>query len=407
MLYLIELYDRRTPMNNYLLCRLLRPDGLILMIPQDLGPDAVTKERFESFRRFFRLRTTLTVVRADTATVPRVADSLRRVIAEYGEENCAVGLIGGSEALLVAAGICLAEFPGLRAVMMRSARPEIIWGSGKLPDTPEELNADLSVRDLISLSAGEMLHCGHADWRTIDEGTLSLIPAIFDIYRRNREAWPSFTAYLQRLSNSRYRIRDEVLGGPLEFTTQPLTGRKVRLNPEIVQELRDIGVITDCRLSAVTGRLAFANPRLIDYLCDTGSWLELFVFTVLRGSGLFSDIEINPVVSWDNDGDDEDTVNEVDLIAVRGIMPLFISCKSGVPDAHAVNEIWTVRNRFGNGLAKAVLVTACDIQRDAQAVGKRADEYGVAVIDAPLLNPQALTAAFKNLLSRPEVSAGG
>ncbi len=398
MLYLIELYDSSIPINNYLSCRLLEPDEMVLLTAdgeEDLAP---ARERFENFRQFFGLKTKVTFCRCRPRDLAGMEENMSRFIRYWGEENCVIDVIGGDETLLVAAGMCAVSFPSLRIVSLRGSAPVLIRGEdpkGEIGRT----EASLTVRDVISMAAGELVRCGHADWRDLDEDTMALIPVMFGIYLDNRSSWPSFVYYLQGLNSMRYRVREGAFSGPAEITVNPVTGRRVRADLQIINALSSAGIVSECRLTQSVCRLTFSRPGLVRFLCDSGSWLELFVYSVLRGSGLFGDIEIDPVISWDNDRDDLDTVNEVDLIAMRGIVPVFISCKSGIPGNDAVNEILTITRRFGNRRARAVLVTACDPERDAPALLRRAADSGVSVVRADRSDVGGMTGFFRDLVA--------
>lgn len=398
MTTLIELFDDVMAFNNFLLTRLLKPDELILLAAENSRDWDLVQERFESFKRYFKLKTAVTFFMMDTRDIRSTADALHAIIRERGEENCVIDVIGGDETLLMAVGMCASAYPHLRIMTLRNAQPTLIWGE----ETPEEGRAiqsalSVSVRDAIAMAAGEMVRCGHADWRALDDYMFATIPVMFEIYLRNRAAWSSFTSYLQRLNSSKYKVQEGVYSGPVEFTINPMLGKKVRLNASLMQEFSDAGVITECRIMPSVVHLAFAHPQIVKYLCDPGSWLELFVFSVLKKSGLFTDIEINPVVSWDNDEDNDDTINEVDLIAMKGIVPVFISCKSSVLETKAVNELLAITRRFGNYNARAVLITACNAESDAYAAKHRALENGMDVLDAASLTEQGILSFFRNM----------
>ena len=70
--------------------------------------------------------------------------------------------------------------------------------------------------------------------------------------------------------------------------------------------------------------------------------------------------------------------NEIDVVAVRGCVPIFISCKVSDIKTRAINELAVLRDRFGGKGAKAVIVTTeiCNA-----AARHRAAQMGIAVID--------------------------
>lgn len=399
MLLLIELYDRKTSIDNYMSCKLLNPDELVLITTENEEDQKTAQEHFENFKRYFHLKTNAAFLHVNPDNLMAIADRMKAIIRSYGEEHCVIDIIGGNETLLVASGICAAAYPKLRILTQKGADLVLIHGDD--PDNEiGNVNKNLYVKEMISMAAGELLRCGHADWRSLNETTVSLIPIMFDIYMRNRGEWASFVYYLQHLNNAKYKVREGMYSGPLEFTVNPMTGKKVKANFQILNELSDEHIISACRITAVNCSLTFSHSPIIRFLCDPGSWLELYIFSVLRRSGLFFDIEINPVISWDNDDDDDDTINEVDLIATKGMVPFFISCKSGIPTNDAVNELAAIKNRFGNCKAQAVLVTACIIDRDAPSVNRRARDCGVEIIDAAQLNEKAVKERMADLLEK-------
>ena len=101
-------------------------------------------------------------------------------------------------------------------------------------------------------------------------------------------------------------------------------------------------------------------------------------------SGLFDDVRMSVEFDWDGvvHGDYRDTKNEVDVVLMKGLTPIFVSCKSSMPKAEDLYEIQYLARRFGGSRAKAVLATAEDMSVGARAVFRRAADIGVAVIES-------------------------
>ncbi|MCR4772222.1 MAG: hypothetical protein K5855_07950, partial [Oscillospiraceae bacterium] len=70
--------------------------------------------------------------------------------------------------------------------------------------------------------------------------------------------------------------------------------------------------------------------------------------------------------------------NELDVMCSKGVMPVFISCKTGEVKTEALNELAILRDRFGGKMAKAAIVTA---ERGGAAMRNRAGELNIDVID--------------------------
>ena len=52
----------------------------------------------------------------------------------------------------------------------------------------------------------------------------------------------------------------------------------------------------------------------------------------------------------------KDTLNEIDVLSLRGVIPTFISCKNGKVTAEELYKLNTVAHRFGGQYSKKVLV---------------------------------------------------
>ena len=95
-------------------------------------------------------------------------------------------------------------------------------------------------------------------------------------------------------------------------------------------------------------------------------------------SAIFHDIISSAVVRWDEVLGHGSVSNEIDVMAARGVIPLFLSCKACDIKTEALNELAILRDRFGGKGAKAAIVTTevCNA-----AARHRAAQLGIAVID--------------------------
>ena len=89
--------------------------------------------------------------------------------------------------------------------------------------------------------------------------------------------------------------------------------------------------------------------------------------------------------------------NELDVLATRGIAPVFISCKTCEVRTEALNELAILRDRFGGKTAKAAVVTA---ERGGGAMRSRAAELGIRVIDLDDLAGGSLGKQIRRLLEK-------
>ena len=83
------------------------------------------------------------------------------------------------------------------------------------------------------------------------------------------------------------------------------------------------------------------------------------------------------------------------MVATRGVIPLFISCKACDIKTEALNELAVLRDRFGGKGAKAAIVTTefCNA-----AARHRAAQLGIAVIDLEELTGETVEERLKVIM---------
>ena len=75
------------------------------------------------------------------------------------------------------------------------------------------------------------------------------------------------------------------------------------------------------------------------------------------GNKLYNDVKVGVLIDWDTDESDAaSTLNEIDVLAMKDTIPVFISCKSGIFDTNELYKLKSVASRFGDDYAKCVLV---------------------------------------------------
>ena len=116
-------------------------------------------------------------------------------------------------------------------------------------------------------------------------------------------------------------------------------------------------------------------------------------------AGCFDDVVLSAVVNW-RAGEKRDAVtNEIDVMAVRGVQPVFISCKTCEIKTEALNELAILRDRFGGKGSRAVIVTSAPGARSRAVMRQRAAELSIEVIE---WNDLALDQLIPRLRANPD-----
>lgn len=309
-----------------------------------------------------------------------IQKTLLEMISLYSNQEICIDVAGGEDHVLaIAAYICGQK--NLTLIMHDSQNKHLLKMKNGIISPPIKINFSIDVGTAFELMGGELTRNGHVDPIYLDEDALELIPGVFQVYMKWRSEWPRFVNYLQHINTrDMYKVQGNTLLRRVPEGVY-IGSKYVKVNQGILNDLSEAGAILNLKSSVGRYEFNYVNSLFMKLLADAGAWLEVYLYAILKASGRFDSIEINAVVSWDNDEDDDDVINEIDLVATSGLNRYFISCKTGVPTNDAVNEIGTIARRFGGLYGHPVLATTCDISLCAPAVLRRAREMGITVVD--------------------------
>ena len=154
------------------------------------------------------------------------------------------------------------------------------------------------------------------------------------------------------------------------------------------------------------------NKQVKKCLTKAGQALEMKIYVTAKnltdsdGNLLYNDVVNGVVIDWDGKFHDEktqdvyDTENEIDILLMHDIVPVFISCKNGIVTADELYKLNTVAERFGGEYSKKVLV-ATSLNKMGEAgkyLRQRADDMKIKIIeDIQSLEDEELERKLKNL----------
>ena len=393
---LIELYDERA-IENVLAADVFRPQRIIYLCPTEV---AQSRERQEQIGDFFRYRgwnPELIFVEASQYKVDRILRQLLMISEKF--PDCALDVTGGSDAELFAAGL-FASKADVR-VFTYSRRQNRFYNISRA-DFADNLpcNISYSVKDFFLMAGGTLLP-GRVD-NGILRGYLDDIDPFFDCFLQYRRDWTNIITYMQRVSPAEYgQIPPMDVQG--NYTVKGERGGRICAKEDALQAFERIGFIRDLDIVSgdkVSFRFRDVNTRA--WLRDVGSVLELYVYKACLDAGIFNDIISSAVVRWNEVLGHGSIINEIDVMATRGVVPLFISCKVSDIKTEALNELAILRDRFGGKGAKAAIVST---GRCNAAARHRAAQLGIAVIDRDELESGKLAYRLKVIMKVEEVAS--
>ena len=386
---LIELYDERA-IENVLAADVFRPQRIVYLCPTEV---AQSRERQEQIGDFFRHRgwnPELIFVEASQYKVDRILRQLLMISEKY--PDCALDVTGGSDSELFAAGLFAAKANvSVFTYSRKKNRFYNISGAEFADNLPCDIS--YSVEDFFLMAGGTLLP-GRVDNGTLKE-YLDDIDPFFDCFLQYRREWTNIITYMQRVSPSEYgQIPPLDVQG--NYTVKGERGGRISAKEDALQAFQRIGFLRNLKIISgekVSFRFRDANARA--WLRDVGSVLELYVYKACLDADIFNDIISSAVVRWDEVLGHGSVINEIDVMATRGVVPLFISCKVSDIKTEALNELAILRDRFGGKGAKAAIVST---ERCNAAARHRAAQLGIAVIDRDELESGKLAYRLKVIM---------
>ena len=386
---LIELYDERA-IENILAPDMFHPRRIIYLCPREVLRDHTRQQKLAAFYRKRGWEPELIFVGTSLFEADRILRQLFTIEEKY--PDCAIDVTGGSDAALFAAGMFAAR-KGVPAFTYSRRKNRFYDISGA--DFADDLYCDLtySIEDFFLMAGGTLLP-GRVDNHILSQ-YLPYFDPFFSCFLRFRHEWPTIISYIQRISPAEYgQIPPLDITG--SYTVKGERGSRNSANEDALQELAQIGFIQDLTIipdQQVSFRFRDVHTRA--WLRDVGSVLELYTYKACVDAAIFHDVISSAVVRWDDVLGHGSVLNEIDVMAARGVIPLFLSCKACDIKTEALNELAILRNRFGGKGAKAVIVTTESCNAAAR---HRAAQLGIAVIDLEELKTGQLVHRLKVIM---------
>lgn len=386
---LIELYDERA-IENILAPDMFHPRRIIYLCPREVLRDYTRQQKLAAFYRKRGWEPELIFVGTSLFEADRILRQLFTIEEKY--PDCAIDVTGGSDAALFAAGMFAAR-KGVPAFTYSRRKNRFYDISGA--DFADDLYCDLtySIEDFFLMAGGTLLP-GRVDNHILSQ-YLPYFDSFFSCFLRFRHEWPTIISYIQRISPAEYgQIPPLDITG--SYTVKGERGSRNSANEDALQELAQIGFIQDLTIipdQQVSFRFRDVHTRA--WLRDVGSVLELYTYKACVDAAIFHDVISSAVVRWDDVLGHGSVLNEIDVMAARGVIPLFLSCKACDIKTEALNELAILRDRFGGKGAKAVIVTTESCNAAAR---HRAAQLGIAVIDLEELKTGQLVHRLKVIM---------
>ena len=385
---IIEFYDKTSIENigGTLLCK---PEQMIL-----IGNNKRHLEKaialYQEVLEKNNINTKLSYRTINKNNLRAIIDVLSQIAEE--SEECVFDLTGGEDLYLAAVGAILERYPDRTQCHLFNFKTDTLIDCDADGTVCNSSPFKLSIEDNIKIYGGELVTNPQMELYTYPwDFSASFeqdIDTMWDICRKNPKRWNAQIGTLGAICEV-YGLQDSL---SVSFNQDSAAsaikpnGIKYACIPWILYDLQKHGLIHSLVLQD-TVSFVFKNEQIKKTLTTAGQILELVVAKTMRtlcdndGIPIYHDVKVGVVIDWDQKDEEYHTFNEIDVMAMKGNVPIFISCKNGNFDANELYKLNTVANRFGNKYAKKVLVST-----ELDKLGPKSDYIRARMEDMQIRN---------------------
>lgn len=413
----IEFFDR-VASENVSACLTYAPDRVIY-----IGDNAkIMKKHIANYQRVFSDRGCdiefmyKTVSKSNLDSIVQLLDEL---VEKY--DDCVFDVTGGEELLTLALGIVYAKHPDKNIQIHKfNLKNNAIYDCDKDGNTIYRDIPTLSVQENVRIYGGDVVY-GDIDeddtylWNLSDD-FVNDVNTIWSVCKGNVRYWNAiigiFNAveYVGNVVNQK-NLTTVVSKIDLEdYLVRH--GAKYKISKGIIKFLLKYGLLTLFDDSDDSITISYKNEQVKKCLTKAGQALEMKMYITAKnildedGKPVYNDVVNGVVIDWDGELHDEedeneyDTENEIDILLMHHVVPVFVSCKNGIVTADELYKLNTVAERFGGEYSKKVLI-ATSIQSLGEAgeyLRQRAEDMNIRIIeDVQNLDDAELERKLKSL----------
>lgn len=393
---LIECFTE-SHIDNIAACLRLRPEKVIML--GDRQEMEAPVKRYQTLVKQRGWATEISMCDVDGKNFSQMCAALTTLVRE--EPDCIIDLTGGEEPVIMAVGAVLATQAG----QQKSLRVERFdQETGMVVDcvnggrTKPEDTGSLTVEELIAIHGGVMLP---GSYQPPQKHTVRELKGLWRMASESPKEWNRAITLLNEFE-SRADSKTQVYL-PLRYISGSIPNFEQKENTvrELLGKLYRYGVIDD---ESNGFALEYTYRSELMRLCTEKAGNVLEVKTLLearavspQGEPFFRDCRMSVSIDWDSVIHDPlervpETRNEIDVVAIHGMTPLFISCKNGSIGEEELYKLSSVARRFGGPYAKKMLI-ATDLDQKSYASNRafiqRASDMGIYLVtDAGELLPE-------------------
>ena len=392
----VEFFDR-TPIENIISSLTVVPDKIIFI------GDEKTMNRYSSVYDNFiahrGLSTVLDYKPIKKNNLQDIIDVLSEIVKT--ENDCVFDLTGGEDLVLVAMGIVYQKYKGNNIRMQRfNVLNGLVTDCDGDGQVVYEGKPNLTVEEQILLYGGKVRYEADGDGRTypwdLSQEFMNDVRLMWAQCKKNPGLWNSQINILEiaaKMSGDEESLEVSVdkklLHNRLESAN--LENKELKY---LLQYLEKNHLVSCYAEKDDILTFYFKDLQVKKCLTTAGLVLEMIVLVTAltvthKDKTPYYTDGINGVsIDWDGefhqrDDAKKDTENEVDAILMKGLIPVFISCKNGQFKEDELYKLDAVANHFGGQYAKRIMIISYWGKKSPNPAyfRKRAEDMGINLLE--------------------------
>ncbi len=401
----VEFFDKDA-VENICACLAHKPDKVIFI---GATKKEIMREHIRRYEKVFRDRG-IEIEFAEPRAINEynlsyAVNTLSRIVEE--NNDCVFGLTGGDNLHLVAMGIVYEKYRDSKNIQMHrfDLKNNTIFDIDQDGKTIlEETLPTLSVQENIQIYGGDVIFEYEKSGTTFQwDFNSDFMRDITFLWTEscNKDLdWNKIISVFAKAESITAKIREDDFTFPMLHTKAKMSELREFMRSSNVstddlkkfaKKLYFYGILPDCEIDENNFFVSYKDEQIKKCLTKAGQVLELKITILLMNSfdensnRIYNDVMSGVYIDWDGELHEDnpelcDISNEIDVLAMCGTIPVFVSCKNGNVDVDELYKLNTVAHRFGGKYAKKVLV-ASGFEKTSPVFLKRAAEMGIKVFD--------------------------
>lgn len=325
-----------------------------------------------------------------------IVRELSNLVEKYGP--CEFNLDGGEDLYLVAVGMIAEKYPDLVRLHRFNIQNNSFTDCDADGQPRLSGSVAVTIRENVRIYGGEVVDVTqHPDGTYPWDFTVGFrqdIQSLWEICCRYPNSWNGcvntmgWAMRVQPQEDERCFLCQRRVVEPAMLEE----GDRYKMNTAILRALEKEKLISWLRTGEDEIEFVFKNLQVKQALSKAGQVLELMATMAALdaveedGTPTYNDVCCGVYIDWDGAVEPEgnvDVANEVDVLLMRGALPVFVSCKNGGMDPEELYKLETVARRFGGKYAMKVLIAPrLDKMGDkGRYIHARATDMGIRVVE--------------------------